>query len=133
LKFLKTSTRWCICITRCELLGEAPCLLEELLEVRLAVEDAVHGRIAAHLQATTMHTVLQCISLKFVHGRSNARTYREDPLAVAAFEAGLVVDDAVSREEVDEVDRLVARRALVLRAGERHGGSGGDACPVART
>ena len=48
------------------------------------------------------------------------RTYREDPFAVAAFEAGLVVDDAVRREEVDEMDRLFARRALVLRAGERH-------------
>jgi hypothetical protein len=34
------------------------------------------------------------------------------------------------------MDRLVARRALVLRAGERHGGharSDGDASPVART
>jgi hypothetical protein len=40
---------------------------------------------------------------------------------VAAFEACLVVDDAVGREEVDEVDGLVARVALVLGAGERHG------------
>jgi hypothetical protein len=32
-----------------------------------------------------------------------------------------VVDDAVGREEVDEVDGLVARVALVLGAGERHG------------
>lgn len=41
---------------------------------------------------------------------------------MAALEAGLVVRDAVGGEEVDEVDGLVARRALVLRAGERHGG-----------
>ena len=41
---------------------------------------------------------------------------------MAAFEAGLVVDDTVGRQEVDEMDRLVARRALVLCAGERHGG-----------
>jgi hypothetical protein len=40
---------------------------------------------------------------------------------VAALEACLMVDGAVGREEVDEVDGLVARRALVLRAGERHG------------
>ena len=48
-------------ITRCELLGEAPGLLEELLEVRLAVEDAVHGRIAAHLQAMPKHKVHNAI------------------------------------------------------------------------
>jgi len=41
---------------------------------------------------------------------------------VAALEACLVVRDAVGGEEVDEVDRLVAGFALVLRAGERHGG-----------
>jgi hypothetical protein len=44
---------------------------------------------------------------------------------VAALEACLMVGDAVGREEVDEMDGLVARRALVLRAGERHGA---DAC-----
>jgi hypothetical protein len=47
--------------------------------------------------------------------------YREGALAVAALEACLVVRDAVGGEEVDEVDRLVAGFALVLRAGERHG------------
>ena len=55
----------------------------------------------------------------------HARTYREDPFAVAALEACLMVGDAVGGEEVDEMDGLVARRALVLRAGERHGA---DAC-----
>jgi len=50
-----------------------------------------------------------------------ASTYREDPFAVAALEACLVVGDAVGREEVDEMDGLLAGRALVLRAGERHG------------
>jgi hypothetical protein len=40
---------------------------------------------------------------------------------VAALEACLVVRDAVGGEEVDDVDRLVAGFALVLRAGERHG------------
>jgi len=40
---------------------------------------------------------------------------------VAALEACLVVGDAVGREEVDEMDGLLAGRALVLRAGERHG------------
>jgi len=48
-------------------------------------------------------------------------SYREGALAVAALEACLVVRDAVGGEEVDEVDRLVAGFALVLRAGERHG------------
>jgi len=42
-------TSWC-CITWRELLGEAPGLLEELLEVGLAVQHTVHGRVAAHLQ-----------------------------------------------------------------------------------
>ena len=40
---------------------------------------------------------------------------------MAALEACLVVGDAVGREEVDEMDGLLAGRALVLRAGERHG------------
>lgn len=43
---------------------------------------------------------------------------------MAALEACLVVGDAVGGEEVDEMDGLVARLALVLRAGERHGGRG---------
>ena len=54
-------------------------------------------------------------------GQVTASTYREDPFAVAALEACLVVGDAVGREEVDEMDGLLAGRALVLRAGERHG------------
>jgi hypothetical protein len=45
---------------------------------------------------------------------------------VTTLEACLMVGGAVGREEVDEVDGLVASRALVLRAGERHG----DATPV---
>ena len=49
-------------------------------------------------------------------------TYREGALAVAALEACLVVGYPVGGEEVDEVHRLVAGFALVLRAGERHGG-----------
>jgi len=40
-----------------------------------------------------------------------------------------MVGDAVGGEEVDEMDGLVARRALVLRAGERHGA---DACGCTR-
>jgi hypothetical protein len=58
--------------------------------------------------------------------RTYGTTYREDPFAVAALEACLMVGDAVGREEVDEVDGLVALRALVLRAGERRHGA--DAC-----
>jgi hypothetical protein len=38
-------------ITWREVLGEAPGLLEELLEVGLAVQHTVHGGVAAHLQA----------------------------------------------------------------------------------
>jgi hypothetical protein len=49
--------------------------------------------------------------------------YRQGPLAVAALEACLVVGDTVGGQEVDEMDGLVARLALVLRAGERHGDS----------
>ena len=48
---------------------------------------------------------------------------------MAALEACLMVGDAVGGEEVDEMDGLVARRALVLRAGERHGA---DACGCTR-
>ena len=54
---------------------------------------------------------------------TSQNAYREGPLAVAALEACLVVGDAVGGEEVDEMDRLVTRLALVLRAGERHGES----------
>ena len=32
-----------------EFLGECPCLLEELLKVGLAVQDTIHGRVAANL------------------------------------------------------------------------------------
>ena len=46
---LKDHTSWRY-VTWRELLGEAPRLLEELLEVGLAVQHAVHGRVAAHLQ-----------------------------------------------------------------------------------
>ena len=35
--------------TGLETLGEAARLLEELLEVRLAVQNAVHGGVVAHL------------------------------------------------------------------------------------
>lgn len=60
--------------------------------------------------------------------RPCVRTYREGALAVAALEAGLVVRDTVGSEEVDEVDRLVAGFALVLRTGERHGDRALRAC-----
>jgi hypothetical protein len=67
---------------------------------------------------------------KSVEGLRGAmrHAYREDALAVAAFEAGLVVRDAVGGEQVDEVDRLVAGFALVLRAGERHGDRASSVC-----
>lgn len=32
-----------------EVFGEGAGFLEELLKVRLAVEDAIHGRVVAHL------------------------------------------------------------------------------------
>jgi hypothetical protein len=119
--------------------------------VGLAVQHTVHGRVAAHLQPTNALYItrfaasekllllwlaftqrwdankLDRFSMPWTTGHyiCMMHTYREDPLAVAALEACLVVDDAVGREEVDEMDGLVARRALVLRAGERHGA---DAC-----
>lgn len=48
--------------------------------------------------------------------------YRESPIAVAASEAGLVVDDSISGQEIYEMDGLLACLALVEGAAERHSG-----------
>jgi len=77
-----------------EFLGKAACLLKELFKVRFAVEDPIHGRVVAH---------------------------RKISFAVAAFEAGLVIGNPICRQEIDEMDGLVACLAFVLGAAERHG------------
>ena len=67
---LKDHTSWRY-VTWRELLGEAPRLLEELLEVGLAVQHAVHGRVAAHLQAAKMHTGLHAASETLISSGSS--------------------------------------------------------------
>jgi len=105
-----------------EFLGECPCLLEELLKVGLAVQDTIHGRVAANLQGMQTHVSFSRSENPNANVEvSGVHAYRERPLAVAALEACLVVGDPVGGEEVDEVHGLVAGFALVLRAGERHG------------
>ena len=49
-----------------------------------------------------------------------AYTYSQVSLAVGAPEAVLVVGDPVSREQVHDMDGLVASLALVLSSAERH-------------
>ena len=89
----------------------------------LAVQDTIHGRVAANLQGMQTHVSFSRSENPNANVEvSGVHAYRERPLAVAAFEACLVVGDPVGGEEVDEVHGLVAGFALVLRAGERHGG-----------
>lgn len=88
----------------------------------LAVQDTIHGRVAANLQGMQTHVSFSRSENPNANVEvSGVHAYRERPLAVAALEACLVVGDPVGGEEVDEVHRLVAGFALVLRAGERHG------------
>ena len=47
-------------------------------------------------------------------------TNLESAFAVVATEAGLVVDDAIGRQLVDQIDGLIARLALLLSARESH-------------
>lgn len=79
-----------------EALVQAPGPLEELVEVRPAVEHSVEGVVVGELECA---------------------------LAVVAAEAGLVVDAVVGGELVDEVHRLVAGGALGGGSleGGRHG------------
>jgi len=62
--------------------------------VRFAVEDSIHGRVVAH---------------------------RKISFAVAAFEACLVIGNPIRRQEINEMDSLVACLAFVLGSAERHG------------
>lgn len=72
----------------------ASCLREQLLKVRLAVEDSFQGRKAVELQRS---------------------------LAVRAPEAGFVVNDAIGRQLLHDIHRLPANLAFRLRPGEgRH-------------
>lgn len=49
--------------------------------------------------------------------------YRQISFAVAAFEAGLVIGNPIRRQQIDEMDSLVACLTFVLGATERHGDS----------
>jgi len=81
-----------------EALVVAPCLLEELREMGLAVGHSFKGGVAAK---------------------------REGGLAVVALEARAVEDGAVGGELVHGVHRLGAHLALLLRPAE-HGGLAAD-------
>jgi hypothetical protein len=56
-----------------EFLGEAPSLLEELLEMGLAVQHTVHGRVAAHLQAANAYIFAASGSLIYYFFRITIR------------------------------------------------------------
>lgn len=48
------------------------------------------------------------------------RTNLESAFAVVATEAGLVVDDTIGRQLVDQIDGLITSLALLLSARESH-------------
>lgn len=75
-----------ICLCACgEVFLEAACFLEKLLKMSLAVKNSIHG-VAAH---------------------------RKSAFAMAAFEAILVVGNAIRSKEVNEMNGLVTSLALV--------------------
>jgi hypothetical protein len=56
-------------ITWRKFLGETPRLLKKLLEMGLAVQHTVHGRVAAHLQAANENNVHRQKKLFLFHSR----------------------------------------------------------------
>ena len=47
-------------------------------------------------------------------------TYRKKAIAVTTFEAGLVINNTISRLSVDEMNGLIASVAFLLCPAERH-------------
>lgn len=122
-----------------EALVQTPGPLEQLVEVRPAVEHSLEGVVVGKLQQRTSsdksmlvnfhrlitsssHSITQLLQIDQLKQPSRL-WYLEGALAVVAAEAGLVVDAVVGGELVDEVHRLVAGGALGGRPleGGRHG------------
>ena len=134
-----------------EALVQTPGPLEQLVEVRPAVEHSLEGVVVGKLRQRTSslrqnksipvnfhRRITTFISLansalhtdRSINWSMQVCGYLEGALAVVAAEAGLVVDAVVGGELVDEVHRLVAGGALGGRPleGGCHGRSSSLLC-----
>jgi len=76
-----------------KVLAEIPRFLEKLLKMRLAVQDPIHGGVAAH---------------------------RKKPSAMAAFEAGFMVRPPFKSQHINYIDSLITSCAFIQSSCECH-------------